>query len=288
MTKRRPAAQTALGPMVIAAVEQLLPAERRVIDDDLAQGFLPPGTRLVVRACKWRVIRDLVIGATDKQAHGLWASMLCRKRYADDKVAEALGDGIEQVVILGAGLDTRAYRLVVPAGARAFEVDLPENIEDKRARLGSVPDGVALIAVDFQRDDLGASLAAAGFRLDEPAMFVWEAVTQYLSQDAVRATLAFLGRAAPGSRLIFTFVRQDFLDGTDFYGAKGAHRQFVTRRRVWHFGLAPGAVRDLLAEYGWAEREQVGPEEYRARYLVPAGRDLPVSQIERFVYAAKP
>jgi methyltransferase (TIGR00027 family) len=276
---------------VIAAVEQLEPADRRLINDPLALRFLPPAMALVVRACRWRWWREQLVRATEGKAAGMWAGMLCRKRYADDQVRAALDAGIEQLVVLGAGMDTRAYRLTDPARVRAYEVDLPANIDTKRARvhsvLGTVPDHIRLVPVDFETDDLAQSLSDNGFHLDRPAVFVWEAVTQYLTEDAVRHTLALLAKTAPGSRLLFTFVRRDFLDGTNTYGAEGAHRDFVTRQQVWHFGLTPAQVAPLLDEYGWTEDEQVGSTEYRRRYLEPAGRDRPVSEIERFVTATR-
>lgn len=291
MVKRPPAAQTALGPMVIVATEQYVPEHQRLIHDELAVRFLPPHLRLTARACRWRFLRDLMVNATAKRAPGMWGGVLCRKRYADDQVAEAVDAGIGQVVILGAGLDTRAYRLVAPVGVPAFEIDLPANIADKRTRLQRIyrrmPEHVSLIPVDFETQDLGDALAANGFEVERPAMFVWEAVTQYLTEDAVRATLAFLSKAAGGSRLIFTYLRKDFLDGTNLSGAEEMYQEFVIKHRVWHFGVAPEHVDDLLRGYGWDEREQVGGSEYLERYVWPAGRDLPVSEIERFVLAEK-
>jgi methyltransferase (TIGR00027 family) len=287
MATRPPAAQTALGPMVIAAVEQLERADRRIVTDPLAVRVLPPALALMVRACRWRRLRNSLIRATDKRAQGIWGGVLCRKRYADDQVTAAVEAGIEQFVVLGAGLDTRAYRLLDQDRARVYEVDLPVNIDTKRARLGDVPDHVRLIAVDFETDDLMESLTGNGFQLDQPTMFVWEAVTQYLTEDGVRRTLALLAKATTGSRLAFTFIRRDFLDGTNAYNAEGAYRDFVVRHQVWHFGLAPDQVAGLLEEYGWVEREQVGAAEYQDRYLRRVGRDLPVSEIERFVLATK-
>jgi methyltransferase (TIGR00027 family) len=289
MTTAPAAAQTAFGPTVIAACEQHLPAHQRLFDDPDAARLLPAGQRLVVGACRWKPVHRLLMRATDSKAEGLWASLLCRKRYADDKVREALKDGITQFVFLGAGLDTRAHRLVAPAVARAFETDLPANIAYKRRRLteihGRLPDAVTLTAVDLEADDLTAALSTAGLNWNAPVMVVWEAVTQYLTEDTVRRTLARLTAAAPGSRLIFTYLRRDFLDGTRDYGAAAARREFVTRRRVWHFGLLPEETPALLREFGWTEREHVGPIEYAERYLRSLGRDLTVSPIERFVYA---
>jgi methyltransferase (TIGR00027 family) len=288
---RSASAQTAFGPMVIAAAERYTPLPQRLIDDELALRFLPPGMGLIVRACRWRPVRDLLIRLTDRSAPGMWGSMLCRKRYADDAVADALAAGIGQVVILGAGLDTRAYRLVAPAGAVAFELDQRANTDYKLRRLrpiyGGAPERVRVIPVDFEVDDLAAVMAAAGFDSARPALFVWEAVTQYLTEESVRATFTFLAKAPAGSRLIFTYVRADFLDGTDLYGAGPLRERMTGKYDVWKFGLAPHEVAALLREYGWVEREQMGPAEYVARYIEPAGRRMPVSEIERFVRAEK-
>jgi methyltransferase (TIGR00027 family) len=288
---RSASAQTAFGPMVIAATERYTPPPQRLIDDELAVQFLPPGMRLIVQACRWRRVHNLLVRTTDRSAPGMWGSMLCRKRYADDNVADALASGIGQVVILGAGLDTRAYRLVAPAGALAFELDQPTNTDYKLRRLrmiyGGVPQRVHVIPVDFEADDLATVLSSAGFEIKRPALFVWEAVTQYLTEQSVRATFTFLAKAPAGSRLIFTYVRADFLDGTNLDDAQRLHERMTGKYDVWKFGIDPGKVDTLLREYGWVEREQVGPAEYTVRYLEPAGRDLKVSEIERFVQADK-
>jgi len=277
--------------MVIAAGEQYTPAAQRLFRDELAVRLLPVGQRLTVWACRWRFVRALLIRATESLAPGMWGGVICRKRYADDKVTDAVEAGIGQVVILGAGLDTRAYRLVAPAGARAYELDQPANTAFKQRRLRAVLSGdydqVRVIPVDFQTDDLAAALADNGFEIEKPALFVWEAVTQYLTEDAVRMTLAFLSRAAATSQLIFTYVRKDFLDGTNLYGAARLHWRMTGKYDVWHFGLAPHEVGAVLREYGWVEREQVGSAEYTARYLEPVGRELGVSELERFVHAEK-
>jgi methyltransferase (TIGR00027 family) len=292
MTKRPAAAGTAFGPMVIAACEQALPPRERLFDDPDASRLLPPAQRAIAGACRWRPAYRLLAQATDRQARGLWAGILCRKRYADDRVREALHDGIDQFVFLGAGLDTRPHRLVAPAGARSIETDLEANIAYKRRRLaaayGRPPGDSTLTAVDLETDDLAAALTAAGLDGNRPATIVWEAVTQYLSENGVRRTLAALSRSAAGSRLIFTYLRRDFLDGAEDYGAAPARRLFVDKRHLWRFGLDPGDVAGLLRDHGWTEREQVGPAEYTERYLKPLGRDLAVSPIERFVYAVRP
>jgi methyltransferase (TIGR00027 family) len=217
--------------------------------------------------------------------------MACRKRYIDDNLAAALAE-IDAVVILGAGLDTRPYRLARRSQVPVFEVDLPINIARKQAivarAVGSSPESVHLVPVDFERDDLMAALGAHGYDAKARTFFVWEGVTQYLTESAVDATLVQLAGAPSGSKLDFTYVRREFIDGTDMYGAPGLYRRFRKRSRIWKFGLRPGEVEEFVTRFGWRLVEQVGPEEFLDRYVRPAGRDLPTSQLEWSVYAEKP
>ena len=276
--------------MVLSAIEHHEPPDRRLVDDDLAASFLPKPLRTLVRATRFGPVRRVVIAASERSGPGLWANMSCRKSYIDDNLAESL-PSVDAVVILGAGLDTRAYRLARLGDVPVFEVDLPVNIARKRAVVsrvfGAVPPSVRLVSVDFERDDLMATLASYGYRADSPTFFVWEGVTQYLTADAVRATFDQLAHAASGSRLDFTYVRRDFIDGVNLYGAPVLYRKFRQRSQVWKFGLLPEDIDGFLADYGWRLIEQAGPDELMDRYVRPAGRNLTASQIEWSVYAEK-
>ncbi|MFE0020822.1 SAM-dependent methyltransferase [Amycolatopsis sp. NPDC059021] len=282
--------RTAFGPMVIVAADQH--ETHPLIDDPWARRLLPAGGRLAVALTRYRPIRRAMIAATEKKIPGLWASMLCRKRYIDDILIAALDDGgIEAVVILGAGFDTRAYRLPALAAIPVYEVDLPANIDRKRAALiqalGHIPGNVTLVPIDFETQNLADTLALHGYTAQRRTFFVWEAVTQYLTEDGVRRTFDVLATAPTGSQLVFTYVRQDFLDGTTRYGAEAAYAEFVVKRQLWRFGMTPGHVAAFLAEYGWHEREQAGPQEFRSRYLEPSARAMPVSDIEHSVHATR-
>jgi O-methyltransferase involved in polyketide biosynthesis len=112
-------------------------------------------------------------------------------------------------------------------------------------------------------------------------------VTQYLTADAVHATLESLRPAAPGSRLVFTYVRRDFIDGVNFYGAKQLYRRFRQRQQLWRFGLQPTEVAAFLDGHGWRLVEQLGPEQIVQRYVEPTGRNLTASQVEWSAYADK-
>jgi methyltransferase (TIGR00027 family) len=287
---RNPAAQTAFGPMVLVAVEQSEPPGRRLVDDDLAARFLPAPTRWLVTATPPNLMRRLTMAAMDREGPGLWAGMTCRKRYIADKVTESLDD-VDAVVVLGAGFDTLAYRLARNSDIPIFEVDQPVNIERKagavRRVLGRIPSSVQLVPLDFERDDVLAVLAGRGYRSDYRTFFIWEAVTQYLTADAVHATLESLRPAASGSCLVFTYVRRDFIDGVNFYGAKHLYRRFRQRQQLWRFGLEPEEVAAFLDGHGWRLIEQLGPEQIVQRYVEPTGRNLTASQVEWSAYAEK-
>jgi len=290
MTPRNPAAQTAFGPIVLSAIEHQEPPGRRLVDDDLAASFLPARLRLLVALTRVDALRRAAVAASDRSGPGLWASIACRKRYIDERLSDPVNE-FDTVVVLGAGLDTRGYRIARHSDLPVFEVDQQVNVERKSAVvqrvLGEAPASVHLVPVDFERDELMSVLGAHGHRADARTFFIWEGVTQYLTPEAVRATLAQLSDAATGSRLIFTYIRQDFIDGTQRYGADAVYRRFRQRSQVWKSGLVPEAVGELLAGFGWRLVEQAGPSYYRDTYIRPTGRTLSASPIEWTVLAER-
>jgi len=277
--------------MIAVAVEQYYPEGQRLVQDKLACQFLPPVLKSLVNLTQWPPVRELMFNSSEKRAKGVWGGVLCRKRYIDEKILEAMSTGIDAVVILGAGLDTRAYRLAALAAIPVFEVDLPENTDYKMARLqqlyGRVPAHVTLVSIDFDNQELESVLAAQGYKTEQKSFFVWEAVTQYLTEDSVRQIFSFLAKANAGSRLIFTYIRKDFIDGVVRYGLDTLYQTYRVKRRLWRFGMDPERVAAFLEEYAWRELEQMGSQEFIARYVKPSGRALQVMDIERAVYAEK-
>jgi methyltransferase (TIGR00027 family) len=276
--------------MVIVALEQSEPPGRRLVDDDLAARFLPAPTRWLVTATPRNLMRRLAMAAMEREGPGLWASMTCRKSYVADKVSESLDD-IDAVVVLGAGFDTLAYRLARKTSVPIFEVDQPVNVVRKaaavRRALGAQPSSVRLVPLDFERDDVLEVLAEHGYRPESRTFIVWEAVTQYLTPEAVHATLERLRRVASGSWLVFTYVRKDFIDGINRYGAEALYRRFRQRQQLWEFGIPPAEVAMFLTGHGWRLIEQAGPDLLVERYIAPTGRNLLASPIEWSAYAEK-
>jgi methyltransferase (TIGR00027 family) len=285
----RKAAKTGPGAMVLVAIEQYYPEGERIISDDLAQRILPVGFRAEVRLIGR--FRNWIIRKSEEKVPGLWAGIMGRKRYIDDIIAEAVGIGIEAVVNLGAGFDTRAYRLPALADVPVWEVDQQQNIDAKRSRLeklfDEVPPHVALVPIDFDHEDLPAVLATHGYKPGKRTFFIWEGVIQYLSESGVRSTLASLADAPAGSRLVFTYTPRDFIEGENFYGQEYLYKKMLLRDKIWLFGLDPENVDDFVGEYGWHVLDHLDYEQLANRYVKPTGRKLRSMAIERIVYAEK-
>jgi methyltransferase (TIGR00027 family) len=227
----------------------------------------------------------------ERQIPGIMGNLWCRTRFIDDTFREAMAAGFEQLVVLGAGLDTRAYRLVDDADVVVFEVDHPSTQAWKRAAIERLaPDRasrVRFVPVDFDRDDLGGAMAAAGFRPGIRTLFIWEGVTQYLTDAAIDATLRVISdSAAPTSRLVFTYIDRAIIDGSTTRPISDALQSELERHgEPWRFGIDPGRLMDFLAARGLELVEDVGADDYRSRYLEPFGREMNLFRGERVAIA---
>jgi len=139
----------------------------------------------------------------------LRAFMVARSRFAEDALGDAVAAGVRQYVVLGAGLDTFAYRNP-HAGLRVFEVDHPATQAWKRERLAAaqvpLPDTLTFAAVDFEHDTLADGLARAGFDAGAPSFFSWLGVVPYLTRDAIERTLAYIGARPARSGVVFDYA----------------------------------------------------------------------------------
>jgi methyltransferase (TIGR00027 family) len=197
------------------------------------------------------------------------AQVLCRSRFTEDHLATCVRAGLTQYVILGAGLDSFAYRSA-PGPVRVFEVDHPATQRWKRAHLASagitVPDTVSFAALDFERDSLASRLAQAGFDPSRPALVSWLGVTMYLTQAAIGQTIAEISGFAPGTQLVTDYMLPAGLrdDTGDAYAALVAPAA-AERGEPWLTFLAPDDMSALLAGHGFGAVEHV-----RQRDAVPA------------------
>jgi len=269
------ASRTAEWNALFRALETGGPRGRRLINDPLARRFLTGP----LRAAGWAVrIPGLapVLGAiVDVVQPGVRPTVVARTRLIDEHMRKAIFDGIAQVVILGAGFDTRAWRI---AGAtRIFEVDHPNTSAAKQQQLRQAKSlaPVGYVKVDFNHDELGKMLAVAGYDSTRPTFFLWEGVTNYLTEAAVRQTFAFIGNGAPNSRIAFTYVHRDIVTNPErFAGGLQLQRRLAKMEEPFTFGLDPGELADFLRPYGLKVIEDIGSVDYRIRYMGTSGRHL--------------
>ena len=278
---------TALGAAVCRLIEQFQPEQSRLFTDSVVEYLVGGPIRALMRFAS---VRNYTINQTDAIMPGIYGTQVCRTRFIDDAVEVALSQGCEQVVILGAGLDTRPYRLAGMAQVQVFEVDLPYVQEDKKKKLrkhfGQLPKQVTFVSIDFDTQSLETVLVGTAFDSSKPSVFVWEGVTQYLPREAVRRTLACVGKSASGSILVFTYVLKSVIERhSDIPGADKLMDVMTKRGYPWLFGLESSDVASYLAPLHLNLIADVGNADYQTRYLASIGRTLVVSECERIAQA---
>jgi methyltransferase (TIGR00027 family) len=262
---------------VFRASEHAKAPTSRAFADPLAAALLRGELRLAARLFGLRPAAALLNAYIDRRWPGARTSGIARTKLIDDWVGQAACE-IDQVVLLGAGFDTRAWRLNALASARIFEVDHPNTVTVKQERLRSAHADlrkVTFVKVDFETDDFDGLLRAAGFDVTRPAIVVWEGVSQYLTGDAVCGVMRWVGRLAPGSRFIFTYIHEGVLNGSAaFVGADKAIAKVDGSGEPWRFGLLPEELPAFLRERGLALLSDLGADEYRARVMGAASRHI--------------
>jgi methyltransferase (TIGR00027 family) len=215
-----------------------------------------------------------------------------RARLLEDEVEQAARAGVRQYVILGAGLDSFAYRRAdLGAGLRVFEVDRPEPQTWKRDRLAGLgipePSNTSYVPVDFETSELGGELISAGVDFSAPAVISWMAVTQYLSREAIAGSLGILAGFPPGTRLVLTHVVPPVgLTELEGRGLAWTMSQAAERGEPFLTLLTPEAADALLRGHGFSAVEHYGPAELQRRYL-PALDPTDLPGIERIIVATR-
>lgn len=221
---------------------------------------------------------------------GIYGLQVCRTKYIDDLLKKALDNGIEQLVILGAGFDTRPFRIIDNNRVKVFEVDLPEIQNKKKVLLKKsieiLPDNIIYISLDFNAQLLDDVLMEKGLDSSKPVFFIWEGVTQYITEQAVDKTLKFISNSAYGSEVVFTYILKSVVDGSaNNQAANTMISLFKADNNPFCFGLNPSDVADFLRQYNLTLIEDVGKLYFQENYLKPLERKLDISPIERLIYA---
>ena len=221
----------------------------------------------------------------------LRAFVAARSRYAEDELALSIQRGVCQYVILGAGLDTFAYRNQYPEGAlRVFEVDHPATQTWKRKRLNevgiSLPDDLTFTPVDFETQTIEEGLRSAGYDPGKGTFFSWLGVTEYLTTDVVMATLRFVASAPMGSAIVFDYMLSPSLLNPAQRARFDAFAQRVALAgEPWQTFFDPGSLTSNLRSMGFARVEDNGPEDINTRYFNDRKDGLRVGSLSHLMKA---
>ena len=268
------ASSTARGTVATRALETEKPVAVRICDDPLARKLADPLFYFLIR---------LFAGYGERRTHGDLTFIACRQRYIDDFLRQSLEAGASQVVILGAGLDSRAYREGFQT-IRFFEIDHPATQRGKVQKLhrilGEIPSNVTFVPVDFDTETLD-KLLTHGFDPKTRTVFIWEGVTQYLTEQGINATLAWVrDNAASGSSIVFDYqhdspTKKSFL-GSLMSGISGEQRAFE---------IPEQSITQFLEVRGFSNVVNVGPQQLKALYCIGPNHDRTVPNIYSSVRA---
>jgi len=259
--------RTALRVALRRAAHQVHDARPLVFDDPLAVKILGPEFAEEIKRTPAAERRPF--------SAALRAFMVCRARFAEDVLAEGvLADGVRQYVVLGAGLDTFAYRNPLTE-VRVFEVDHPATQAWKRELLKAAgiaaPATMQFVAVDFETMSLRQELLRAGFDFSVPAAVAWLGVVPYLTAEAFAATMRVLERMAPESSLVFDYSQpREVLSPVEQLMLDSLSARVAMAGEPFQLFFTPEQLAEEMEHYGWRVVEDLDGKGLNARYL--AGR----------------
>ncbi len=248
--------RTAIGAAYQRYAHLAFDDEPYILEDRVLEGLLGEDEKSRIRAQEARY--------RTAESAALRSAILLRSRYCEDRLRSG---GFEQYVILGAGLDTSAYRRRGIEAIGVFEIDRKESQAYKRRRLAEagigIPENLSYIPVDFETDDLFTVLSGSGIDASKRTLVSWLGVTVYLSEEAIRATLSAIARAFGRVSLVLTFARKRQGAGI---AERGAARVGETWKSRFEFEEIEAMTRDCgFATCFRPSREEIQESCYRGR-----------------------
>ncbi len=246
-------------------------AEHQILDRPPV--FDDPLALRIIGAADANLLTSGQAGSLDVASRSMRAFMAARSRYAEDQLAAAVHRGVNQFVILGAGLDTFAYRNPFPeSNLKLFEVDHPATQEWKRRRLEEAgivaPRSVAFVPVDFSKQSLEDELRRAGFDPRKGAFFSWLGVTQYLSREVVFETFRWLHSISPANGIVFDYaLPRHSLNWLNRITFDALAKKVTLAGEPFQGFFDPAELADELRSIGFRHVEDLGPDEINSRYF---------------------
>ena len=260
------------------AMETRRPRGRRLFTDPYAIHFLDRGYRLLCRLVPFSPAERLFYHLIQRRIPGALASALARTRLIDDLLEEAAGGGTQQVIILGAGFDSRNLRLQFLHDIPVIEIDHPDTALRKLRILGhhipSLPKNTRYLSIDFNKQSLSALFNEQGVDLSLRTVLIWEGVTNYLERGAIDAVFSLMANMTAGSSIIFTYIDKKVLEEpAAFFGAQRLLEDLNAIEERWTFGFRPEELAGYLATFGFRLVKDSGAADYRQQYI-PERREI--------------
>jgi methyltransferase (TIGR00027 family) len=271
---------TAFGAAAVRLMEQYEPDDKKLFEDPIIYHLTGSFLRFLL---KYKFIRDYFTRLSDKVIPGIIGAQICRTKFIDEKTSRVLKE-VQQVLIPGAGLDTRAYRLEGIEPKSVYEIDLPDVQKTKAKKLKKyIPElksKVNYIPIDFNKEKTETVLRNTSFDFNKPTLVILEAVTQYITNDAVDEVFKFISGLPNNSYLLFTYVLRDVIERKT-EDAKKLMDWSEKKHWPFVFGINSSEIKSFLEKYNLEMLEDVGTEYYRENYLKPLNRDITVFEGER-------
>jgi len=262
--------------------------------DDLAKYFLPSHFKFFI---KFKTIRASVKNKSNKLTPGMYEYILARTAFFDTVFIDALNKNISQIVLLGAGYDTRAYRFAkLNNPTQIFELDMATTQNRKKKCLKKaqidIPTPVRLVPIDFNKEELNNVLEKAGYECNEKALFIWEGVSYYLEPKSVDATLEFVNRCSHHESVIaFDYAIAISKENIDnYYGVKVFAQTWKKHRsnELLRFAIEDGQIESFLEQRGLKIVNHLDNKEIEKTFLINTNRSLigQITALFRFAIAS--
>jgi methyltransferase (TIGR00027 family) len=281
--KKSQASLTSEGIAIARVLEFEKPEEERICNDPFARQLISPG---------FYILGKLFAGYGERRGPGVIGFLVARCRYIDDYLQQCLDSGIQQLVIMGAGLDSRAYRFEKLKGnVKVFEVDHPatQMVKMKKLRkiFGTIPEHVTYVPIDFNEETL-QKLFDFGYRRELKTLFIWEGVVHYLTTQAVDQTLEFVVKnSVSGSNIIFDYLFTSALNAAQKRGE--IERMQRVRKFTGEgltFGIEEGQVEEFLQKRGFIQIQNVTSADLKKAYFTGVNQTRAVAPIYAIAHAS--
>ena len=288
---------TAQGVAKQRLIESLAKPNKRIICDPYADKFVLGASIIKLMGHKFSVWLG------DKIVPGMHEHLISRTRFIDDLIEESTHNNTNQYVILGAGYDSRAYRLELPSKLKIFEVDQPEVQERKLSKISdktSNMENVTYVSIDFNHQSLSEQLLNAGFDRNRATIYTLEGVSQYIEKEALKSTLKELAKLNPNSnsKIFISYVNKLFKEDPKACFGVGYPKPEKTIKFIkdgaanvgepWISFYSPREIKDLLFQNNFTLIEDKTLADLNSKYFTPVGRTIPenhIFKLEHFIVA---